>query len=617
MKRFQSTIKLDLNWTSFLPVVYLKLNNLAIMQRYLFIIALTAGLTFAGCSSDQSHKGEDAHTHESEEVSSASSHTEEHGHPHQTPENQKDENHSHNSERDHSAVKSGHDHEGSDSDQAHESSYQRPKVARITSEGGGAVTFWTDDTELFMEYPDITVGSEVTFAVHLTRLSDFAPISDSKVTFVFESPQGTRKTVSQTQVQIPGIYGPDITFDQAGRYNLTILMQGMVRDTIAVEGIPVYASSEAIPNVHQEEDPNLVTFLKEQQWKIPFGTQEVRRQDLTETIRTFGELTASKNHRVTVSAPFAGMLLSDQNRTIPVKGQYVKKGQSLAVLQPAIQSGQGDNYAQQFINAQSDLSLAKAELERSQRLYKQEAIPKAELQKARVKYRQAVTRYQTIQDVVQIDTTEVEMKGSSTHSFQFRLKAPISGFIQANHLSQGMQVEAGQPLYEIVDASKMWLRASVPASKHSQLSNQGRASFRPQGYEQWLDIQELDGKMISRTRSVDPNTRTVDMVFEFDNPSESLPLGMFADVYLDTKSIEHAIAVPESALLEEEGSYFVFVHVSGESFEKRRVTRGIRDRHWVEITSGLEEGEHVVTKNAYQVKLASLSSNVPAHGHSH
>jgi len=61
----------------------------------------------------------------------------------------------------------------------------------------------------------------------------------------------------------------------------------------------------------------------------------------------------------------------------------------------------------------------------------------------------------------------------------------------------------------------------------------------------------------------------------------------------------------------------VFVHVSGESFEKRRVTLGIRDGNWVEIASGLEEGEHVVTENAYQVKLASLSSEAPAHGHAH
>ena len=77
------------------------------------------------------------------------------------------------------------------------------------------------------------------------------------------------------------------------------------------------------------------------------------------------------------------------------------------------------------------------------------------------------------------------------------------------------------------------------------------------------------------------------------------------------------IAIPESALIEEEGNFAVYVQVGGESFQKRAITTGIRNRGWVEVTSGLEQGEHIVTTNAYQVKLASLSSEAPAEGHAH
>lgn len=495
--------------------------------------------------------------------------------------------------------------------------HQHSQEATSQREGSGAVTQWTDETELFMEYPEIIVGQEATFAVHLTRLSDFSPIADSEVYFTFRSDDGTEITRRETEVQTAGIYGPDITFQQAGRYDLTIEIYGMVNDTLQVNGIPVYNSTDEIPLTHAEEDPNLITFLKEQQWDIPFGTREVKQRTLVQTVDAHGETMAAQNSQAVVSAPFSGIILPSQNVRLPVEGQQLQKGASLAVLNPAIQSGGGDNYAQQFINAQSELELAESNLERSKRLYEKEAIPQTELQKARIEYRQALTRYQTISEVIQVDTTTIDGYGSSEDSYRFELKAPIAGSILESHVSPGMQVEAGQPLYRIADASKVWLKAHVPASRQNQVVNAQDASFRVQGDDQLYTISELGGRLISRSTSVESQSRTLSLTFEFNNTEKSLPLGMFSTVYINTDTKKDVLAVPESALMEEEGTYNVYVHVSGESFEKRRVTTGIKEGGWVEITSGLQEGERVVTENAYQVELASLSSEAPAHGHSH
>jgi multidrug efflux pump subunit AcrA (membrane-fusion protein) len=57
--------------------------------------------------------------------------------------------------------------------------------------------------------------------------------------------------------------------------------------------------------------------------------------------------------------------------------------------------------------------------------------------------------------------------------------------------------------------------------------------------------------------------------------------------------------------------------VSGETFEKRELTPGIRDGHWVQVLDGLSEGERVVTKGAMAIRLASVSGVIPAHGHAH
>lgn len=550
------------------------------MKQLIPLLILSTSLMMMGCGS-----GDDP----------GHSHGEDGDHTHEQPAQQEQEEH-------------GHSHDG-ESDHGHEE--DEPQL-----EGAGVITKWTDKSELFMEYPELIVGEEATFAVHLTRLSDFKPISDSEVEFVFSSERGNEGSLTETEVQIPGIYGPDVIFERAGRYDLTIIIQGMVDDTLQVDGIPVYNSVEEIPDHSHEEDPNLISFLKEQQWNIPFGTQKVGRQTLSESVNAHGELVPVKSRDVLVSAPFSGIILSSLNQNLPVEGQSVQKGTSLVQLNPSIQSADGENYAEQFINAQSQLTLTQKNLERSERLYEREAIPEMDLENARIEYRQALTQFQTINEIIQIDTASVDTYGDSDSSYRFEMKAPIAGTVVESYIRPGMQVKAGEPLVRITDMSKMWLSVHVPAADRSAIQNPGAAVFYVQGNEKMYGIDEVNGRLVSSGRQVDPQTRTLSLIYEIDN-REGLHSGLFVNAEIETEQKEHVIAIPESALIEEEGNFEVYVHVAGESFEKRTITTGIRNRGWVEVSSGLEEGEHVVTLNPYQVKLASLSSEAPAHGHSH
>ena len=77
------------------------------------------------------------------------------------------------------------------------------------------------------------------------------------------------------------------------------------------------------------------------------------------------------------------------------------------------------------------------------------------------------------------------------------------------------------------------------------------------------------------------------------------------------------MAIPDSAIVEEGGQPVAFVQVSGETFQKRELTLGIRDGNWVQVLTGVSEGERVVTKGAMAIRLASVSSVIPAHGHAH
>ncbi|MBK6424347.1 MAG: hypothetical protein IPF77_19445 [Gemmatimonadetes bacterium] len=77
------------------------------------------------------------------------------------------------------------------------------------------------------------------------------------------------------------------------------------------------------------------------------------------------------------------------------------------------------------------------------------------------------------------------------------------------------------------------------------------------------------------------------------------------------------VVIPAAAVLDEDGRAIAYVQPEGERFEKRELTLGGRDGERVAVVSGLAPGERVVTGAAYQVRLASLSTAVPAHGHEH
>ena len=93
---------------------------------------------------------------------------------------------------------------------------------------------------------------------------------------------------------------------------------------------------------------------------------------------------------------------------------------------------------------------------------------------------------------------------------------------------------------------------------------------------------------------------------------------MFAEVSVKTGETVEALAIPNSAIFDDNGTPIAYVHVEGESFAKRALTIGITDKGYTEILSGIAEGERVTTVGGYQVRLASLSTSVPSgHGHEH
>jgi RND family efflux transporter MFP subunit len=475
----------------------------------------------------------------------------------------------------------------------------RPSGDALAEPAGGAVTLWTDSTELFMEHPALIVGAPDKFAVHLTDLTDFTPLRSGKVTLRFE-PRGGGAAVVVTQdaPRAPGIYGPAPSFTEPGVYDLTINVESpQARDVIRVTDLPVYASVAEAPRDADGDDAG-IPFLKEQQWKTPgFATGFAKSGQVEETFQVSGRIVPVAGRMARVSAPVAGIVEASGLTESPAPGQRVAKGQVLAILTPALGEG-GNAYAR----ARAELREATEEHARAVRLFEVEAVPQRRVHEAEIRLaaaREALAAFGAA--------------AAGSDDGRLVIRAPFGGVVASRTLAPGSRVDAGAELFSVVDPSVLWLEANVPAAEATRVSTRGSAGFRVPG----SDALRSTRRTISVGSVIDSLSRTVLVIYEIANPGDALKVGMHAQVWVGTGRRVEGVVIPTAAVLDEDGRAIAYVQREGERFEKRELQVGGVEGERTLVVSGLAPGERVVTGAAYQVRLASLSTSVPAHGHEH
>ncbi|MGL4909022.1 MAG: efflux RND transporter periplasmic adaptor subunit, partial [Bacteroidales bacterium] len=130
-------------------------------------------------------------------------------------------------------------------------------------------------------------------------------------------------------------------------------------------------------------------------------------------------------------------------------------------------------------------------------------------------------------------------------------------------------------------------------------------------------LNELGGKIISYGRSTNLNNPLIPVSFSIQNTADFIA-GSFVEIHIITRTNSNAIVVPNGAIVEEMGAFFVFVQITPEYFEKRLITTGVSDGLNTEVIKGVNSGERVVTKGAILLKLLQSANSLDAeHGHVH
>jgi membrane fusion protein, heavy metal efflux system len=376
--------------------------------------------------------------------------------------------------------------------------------------------------------------------------------------------------------------------------------------------VDVFANAEAARAAASkagEETPG-ISFLKEQQWSLDFGTALVREQSVRESIRVPARLEARPGGAADVAAPIDGRL----TRVLDVAlGTSVSRRQELAqLLPPPAVPGDLPQLQRARADAHTALTLATRDRERAERLTSAGAAPEKRLDEARLAEEQAKARV-TAAEASLAQYNVARTGGATDAEGLFVIRAPVGGVIAQRNAATGANVTAGTILFRVVDASQIHVVGQVPEAQAARARLVSAAEIEVPGHEGRVPA----GRLASLGKVLDPQSRTVPITFAFDNRALGLPVGQAVSLHLLMDTTAPRPVVPAAAIVDDAGRPIVFVQREGETFDRRAVTLGARAGDLVQITEGVRAGDRVVTKGAYLVRLASLSTSVPAHGHVH
>lgn len=356
---------------------------------------------------------------------------------------------------------------------------------------------------------------------------------------------------------------------------------------------------------HDEEDhhhdvpANSVKFTEEQSSIIDFATAEVSKEKFGRVIKTTAQVVSAAGDEQVAASRASGIVRFAEGDI--VEGASVKKGQRLFTIES---SGMADgNMNVRYQEAAANYQAAKAEYERKAELAKDRIVSQAELERSRAAYEGAKAAYDNL-------------KGNFSPSGAV-VCAPMSGYIKNIGVQNGGYVEAGQAVVTISQNKDLYLRAELSPRYYASLRNIKTANIElPDGGGVYT-LEELKGAFVNYGKASDSQNPLIPVTFRIQNCG-NLIAGSFVKLYIVSETEEEVIAVDNGGIVEEMGNNFVFVKIAPELFEKRMVTLGGTDGKRTVVTSGLKEGEIVVTKGAMMVKMAQGASVLDPHaGHVH
>jgi membrane fusion protein, copper/silver efflux system len=344
-------------------------------------------------------------------------------------------------------------------------------------------------------------------------------------------------------------------------------------------------------NQHAQQEGNFITIEKQQQQLAGIKTDTVKFQTIIPASTILGTVAIDEEQVTTISSRVKGRI---DKLYIKTSGEYIRKGNPVYAI-----------YSEQLFADEKEF-LALSEKRTSNTI--ENKLLDDMFSASKNKLLLWGLSEKQIEELVK----------SKSASPQIIFYAQTEGYVTEVLVQEGEYVEVGTPLIKLTSLNQIWIDAQVYSNEIERIS--GSNSF--QVFSEAYPNEVYTGRLVFSNPSVEDGRKIQLLRIRVNNSPPSgeaegakLIPGMM--VYVNPKqNAKPVLAVPKSAvLLEKMKTVWVLAHDN--TFEQRMVETGTENKFWIEIVSGLKEGETVVTEGAYLISSEFILKSGAGQRHEH
>jgi HlyD family secretion protein len=284
-----------------------------------------------------------------------------------------------------------------------------------------------------------------------------------------------------------------------------------------------------------------------------------------------------------------------------------------------------------FEGAKQTLDAEQKLYDSRENLYKQGALPRKDLDQSRVSLTQARNQYEIARKHLeslravgkeqelksaegQLQSARGKYLGAQAQLDYSEIRSPINGVVAERPLYPGETAAAGAPLLVVMNIAKVIAKAHIPAQDAALLKVGDAATITSPA-----TTRKIPARITVVSPATDPNSTTVEIWAEADNPKDVLRPGTTVQLSVVAQKLDKALVVPSSSLLSQpDGSRAVMVVGSDNRAHVQIVQTGIQSGQETQIISGVKSGQRVVVTGGYglpentQVKIEPSSGAATA-----
>lgn len=339
---------------------------------------------------------------------------------------------------------------------------------------------------------------------------------------------------------------------------------------------------------------------------VAFKTVPVQRRALAQEVNATAVIKPNENRLAHVSPRIPGKAIEVK----AVLGDLVEPGQTLAELD-SLELGEKKAA---FLQARTNLDVARRNYEREERLFKQHISSEKEYLEARGEFERSQAAYRAAQEALRLvgladaEIERVTWGGKGHPLSHFPLVAPFAGTVVEKHITIGELVKPDDKPYTVADLTTVWVLLDIYEKDIGRVRIGADVRTTVDAYPN----ETFQGKVTYLSNLLDPATRTAQARVEIANRDGRLRPGMFAMAAMTFPSSDGqaSLVVPKDAIQQVHGRPVAFVEEHAGTYAVREVALGKDAGPSVEVRSGLTEGEQVVTEGAFYLKSSLLKEEM-------